>query len=244
MKISRGKKILIFNICFITVGILLYSDAFLGLSFTDGSALSRTIAYFLAIVGASLFVRQNKKMLKKADVYTYNLNAYSLDECVKILRETMQQGDAFDERLAKNIEQINRFRRKQETIRSTLLNKFSEEEMSFQRFQTVINEVENIVYINTKSIINKISAFDIVEFEHLQRRNFPKDEVSSEKMAIYKEYFNFVDAAINLNEDILLKMDKMLLEISRYNTFEGKDIQKIPALLEMDELIRNANLYK
>ena len=244
VKMNQKMKILIFNVCFILVSILFYSDAFLGLSFVNGTVLSKSFAYFFAIIGIPLFVRQNTKLLKKADVYTVNLNVYSLDECVKVLQETMAQGDAFDNRLLKNIEQINRFKRKKDTIRKTLLNKFTEDEMSFQRFQTVINEVENIVYCNTKSIINKISAFDIVEYEHLLRKNFPRDEVSDEKMAIYKEYFYFVDNAIRLNEEILLKMDKMLLEISRYNTLEGRDVQKLPALIEMDELIQNAKLYK
>ena len=42
----------------------------------------------------------------------------------------------------------------------------------------------------------------------------------------------------------MLKLDKMLLEISRYNSLEDGDVRKLPALAEMDELIKNAKLYK
>ena len=40
------------------------------------------------------------------------------------------------------------------------------------------------------------------------------------------------------------KLDKMLFEVSRYNSLESGEVKELPALAEMDELIKNANLYK
>ena len=60
---------------------------------------------------------------------------------------------------------------------------------------------------------------------------------------VKNEYINFVKNATKSNEDILLKLDKMILEISRYNSIEDGDITKFPAIIEMDELIKNAKLY-
>ena len=95
-----------------------------------------------------------------------------------------------------------------------------------------------------KSILNMMAAFDVEEYEMLQKKGFPKNEVSEEKMQIYDEYLKFIKNATNINEDILLKMDKMLFEISRYNSLENNEVKELPALTEMDELIKNANLYK
>jgi hypothetical protein len=53
-----------------------------------------------------------------------------------------------------------------------------------------------------------------------------------------------VERATRDNEEILLKIDKMLLEISRYKSLEDGDVGNMPAIKEMDELIKNANLYK
>jgi len=39
-------------------------------------------------------------------------------------------------------------------------------------------------------------------------------------------------------------LDKMLLELSRYNSVEDGDINKLPVMQEMDELIEKAKLYK
>jgi ferredoxin-fold anticodon binding domain-containing protein len=116
--------------------------------------------------------------------------------------------------------------------------------MSFKKFSGVLQDVENVVYMNMRSILNKISAFDIDEYEVLRKKEFRGGEFSREKMDIYNEYINFVNNATNANEEILLKLDKMLLEISRYNSLEDGDIKKLPAIMEIDGLIKNANLYK
>jgi hypothetical protein len=98
--------------------------------------------------------------------------------------------------------------------------------------------------MNMRSILNKISAFDIVEYETMLKKGLQGGEFSEEKMNIYKEFIDFVNNATQTNEDILLKLDKMLLEISRYHSIDDGDIQKLPAIAEIDELIKNANLYR
>lgn len=169
---------------------------------------------------------------------------HSIDDCVAVFKEAMHNGDAFDESIQQNIEQIKRFRRKSATIQDILLQKFSQSEMSYQKFHSVLQEVERVIYLNMRSILNKISAFDIDEYETMQKRGVPSDEHAQEKMNIYNEYIAYVNDATKTNEEILLKLDRLLLEISRYNSLEDGDIQKLPAMIEMDDLIRNANLYK
>ena len=124
------------------------------------------------------------------------------------------------------------------------MQKFSPQELAYQKFDKVLNEVENILFLNMRSILNKIAAFDVEEYESLQKKGFPKNEVSEEKMQIYNEYFDFVKNATTTNEEILLKLDKMLFEVSRYNSLDSGELNDLPALAAMDELIRNANLYK
>ena len=78
----------------------------------------------------------------------------------------------------------------------------------------------------------------------MQNKGFPPNEVSEEKMQIYYEYIAYVKQATSTNEEILLKLDKLLFEISQYNVLKGGDIQKLPAIVEIDELIKNAKFYK
>ena len=242
MSPRKIKQLILLNFLIIIINISLFSNAILGLSLFIGSTLSVTIAWATIIASVAAFFKGNSLILKKEETHVLTQNIQSLDGCILVFEEAIHNGDVFDKDISKNIGQIKRFKRKHSTIKDILLQKFSADEMSFQKFSAVLQEVENVIYMNMRSIINKISAFDMVEYEMLQKKN--KDEFSEEKFNIYNEYINFVSNATKTNEDILLKLDKMLLEISKYNSLEDGDVQKLPAIIEMDELIKNAKLYK
>ena len=244
MSPKKKKQLIALNTAIVAANVALFSNALLGLSLLTGTALSVSLAWTAVVGSAFAFVKGNSMILNKVETRLLLQNISSLEDCVPVFEEILHNSDVFDENIAKNIEQIKRFRRKNDTINDILLQKFSVEEMSFQKFSSVLREVEGVIYTNMRSILNKISAFDIEEYEAMQKKGYRGDKFSEEKMAIYNEYIVFVDNATQANEDILLKLDKMLLEISRYNSLEDGDVQKLPAILEMDELIKNANLYK
>ena len=244
MSPKKKKQFLMLNLFIIIINIVIFSNAFLGLALFAGTALSISIAWFSIIGSMALFIRGNSILLKKEATHFLAKNIQSLTDCIKVFEEVIHNGDVFDENILKNIEQIKRFSRKSDTIKEILLQKFSSDEMTFQKFGGVLQNVESVIYMNMRSILNKISAFDIEEYENMQKKGFKNESFSQEKLDIYNDYISFVDNATNINEDILLKLDKMLLEISRYNSLEDGDIQTLPAIMEMDELIRNANLYK
>ncbi len=244
MSPKKKRQLIILNAAIVLINILLFSNIFLGLALFTGTVLSMSVAWTAVLVSGMVFVKGNLLILKKEETRLLAQNINSLNDCISVFEEAIHNGDVFDENILKNIEQIKRFKRKQDTIKDLLLQKFSPDEMSFQKFSSVLQDVESVIYINIRSILNKMAAFDIEEYEAMQRRDFRGDKVSQEKMDIYKEYIDFVNNATKTNEDILLKLDKMLLEISRYNSLEDGDVQKLPAIIEMDELIKNANLYK
>ena len=242
---KKLRQLILLNTLIVVADIAVFSKAFLGFAFLTGTTLSMSIAWFTALASTFAFFRGNISLLKKPE--THQLIAQkvnSLDDCVSVFEEAIKNGDVFDKDILKNLEQIKRFKKKQRTIKEILLQKFAVNELTYQKFTNVLTEVENIIYMNMRSILNKIAAFDIEEYEDLQKRGFPANEVSYEKMSIYSEYINFVKDATKTNEDILLKLDKMLLEISKYNSLGEGDINEFPAIKEMDELIKNANLYR
>jgi hypothetical protein len=196
------------------------------------------------IVSAFVFVKGNTLLFKKEKTRLIAQGIVSLNDCVEVFREAEKNGDVFDKNIQKNIEQIERFYRKIETINDILLQKFTMDEMSFQKFSSVLKDVENVIFINMRSILNKISSFDMEEYERFIKGELSTDELTRERQDIFNEYIEFVESATKINENILLKLDKMLLEISHYNSIDGDDVKKLPALMEMDSLIKNAKLYK
>ena len=244
MSPKKIRQLIILNAAIVLVNIALFSRALLGLALFSGTAITISLAWTAIVSSALAFFKGNSMILEHKETRMLLQGIRSLNDCVPVFQEALHKGDVFDENILRNLEQIKRFKRKHDTINDILLQKFSANEMSYQKFSSVLQDVESVIYTNMRSILNKISAFDIEEYEAMQKRGFQSSEVSQEKMEIYNEYISFVNNATRTNEDILLKLDKMLLEISRYNSLDDGDVQKLPAIVEMDELIKNANLYK
>ena len=70
------------------------------------------------------------------------------------------------------------------------------------------------------------------------------EQFMEEKIRVYNEYINFVKAAAEDNEQILLKLDKLLLEISGLNSIESGQLEQMAGMIEIDNLIKQAKYYK
>ena len=244
MSSKKKLKLLLLNGLIILINIILFSNVFLGFSLFSGTALTIGISWFTILSSLFAFFKGNSAILKNEEMHLLAKEVNSLDDCISVFEEAIYNGDVFDDNIKKNIEQIKRFNRKHNTINDILLQKFSADEMTFQKFNDVLKEVEKVIYMNMRSIINKISAFDMEEYENILKNKIDIKTIPQEKLDIYNKYIDYVNEATNINEEILLKLDKMILEISQYNTIDGGDIKKMPAIIEMDELIKNAKLYK
>ena len=238
-------QLILINLLIIMANVSVFSKAFLGFSLLFGSTLSMSVAWATLIGSITSFTYFNRKILLPQNTYSIiSQKINSLDDCVEVFEKAIDNGDTFDNDILKNLSQIKRFKRKMNTIKEILQQKFSVEEITYQKLDNTLNELEEILYMNMKSILNRISAFDIEEYENLQKRDFPSNEVSEEKMDIYRDYILFVRNATKTNEDILLKLDKIILELSKNNALEGTQIQELPAITEIDQLIKNVKLYK
>lgn len=124
--------------------------------------------------------------------------------------------------------------------------RFDEGELSHKKFSSVAYEVEKLFYLNVKSILNRLSVFDESEYLSVmnQRQSKFSREILEEKTKVYNEYLSFMKSSLSTNEEILLKLDKLIIEISRLDSFEPGDIDNMPCMQEIDSLIKQTKLYK
>ena len=101
--------------------------------------------------------------------------------------------------------------------------------------------------MNIRSILNKLNAFDEEDYNFI-RKKYEAGAISQqfmeEKFKVYNEYITFVKAATEDNEQILLKLDKLLLEISDLNSVESGQLEQMAGMIEIDNLIKQAKYYK
>jgi hypothetical protein len=214
--------------------------------FIVGSALATAFgSAFIFLSGAGL-IYGNYKLLAEQERETPTQKAMTAEDYIEELNNHKDL-KTFENTVDLLLDQIERLQNKNKIIRDILLQIFSDSEMSYKRFDAVIAEVENIFYINIRSIFNKINAFDEDDYNFIRNKRDSGDfsaEFMEEKIKVYSEYISFVKAAAENNEQILLKLDKLLLELSGLNSVERGQLEKMPGMIEIDDLIKQTIKYK
>lgn len=243
-------KLLGLNLGIAAVNIVTFSPVLIGLEFFGASALETAFGITFVFLSGAGLIYGNYELLSESEtelrkeVQTNKIR--TVEDYIEALN--FHKGlKTFEETVDLLLDQIERLQRKNKNIRDILLQIFSASEMSYKKFDSVISEVEKIFFMNIRSILNKLDAFDEEEYNSV-RKKYEKGAFSQqlieEKIRVFNEYINFVKAATEDNEQILLKLDKLLLEISGFNSVESGQLDQMAGMIEIDNLIKQAKYYK
>ena len=248
---SKNKiiKMLLFNAGLCLANILLFSKAFLHIDILGGSAIAAATGVMAIVMSVALFGYVNYRLLvpptKPPHLPLAQARLVSLDGCSEALAEYIKSNvDTFAAALKTVIGQISRMKKKRQTIKNILLERFSDTEMSYGKFEAAISEVEHIMLLNVKSLLNRVWAFDEEEYENALRGKDSNSRLTETRRAILNDYTSFVSRSVDDNEEILLRLDKLILEISKLNDLHGGAIDELPAMREIDALIGDTKWYK
>lgn len=260
-------KLTIVNLSIVFINIIFFSKAFLHIDITGNDMLLSSFGVTTIIMSLLLFSYGNYTILFKKEKLQIAMlkdkDITTLADCAKATTQYINNNiKTFNDDLSSVLGQIKRFNKKKIAIKEVLLEKFTDTEMSFAKFVNVVDSVENILLLNIKSLLNRLNAFDEEEFEQLMKKFLPDiklenkskqelldiisghsfNKVTESRLEIYKECVLFVDKIVENNEEILVKLDKLLIEISKLISFTH--IEDMAALKEIDELINNTKWYK
>ncbi|MEI6602902.1 MAG: hypothetical protein WCL54_05405 [Clostridia bacterium] len=224
---------------------VLFSPGLLALQIGGASVLGTAFGVTAIFMSIVLFGYGNYKLLteepKAQLIQTGQIK--TTEEFIEALQANSGK-KTFQKDIQVMLDQIQRFHKKRETIQSILLQKFNAGELSFQKFESTISAVEEVFYVNIRSILNRLNAFDEVDYNEVKKNEVLTSDVLQGKKAILEEYISFVKDAINDNEEIILKLDRLLLEISKLNSLESGEIEKMSIMSEIDDLIGQTKFYK
>jgi hypothetical protein len=224
--------------------IIIFSPGLIGLVLEGPLAIAFGIT-LIFVSGAGLTYGNYKLLTRPETVIPTNKNSKVEDyiEALNIHRELK----TFEVTVDLLLDQIERLQKKNKIIRDILLQIFSASEIAYKKFDAVIAEVEKIFFMNLRSILNKMNAFDEEDYNSIRTKQESgafSQQFMVEKFKVYDEYINFVKAATEDNEQILLKLDKLLLEISGLNSVESGQLEQMAGMIEIDNLIKQAKYYK
>ena len=246
MNEGKIKKLVGLNITIALINIILFSPGILGIEIGGTSILVTAFGITVILMSGVVFVFGNYKILYTNEKIIQPSEIKTENDYINALKHNYDK-KTFAKEIDTILEQIERLGKKKETIKDILLQRFDSTEMSYSKFQGAVIDLDNIFYINIRSILNKIHAFDEEDYNQIKKDSVHSEfskEFIKEKMEIYQEYITFVKDSVEDNEQILLKLDRFLLEISKFDSLEDGEIENMSAMKEIDELISNTKFYK
>ncbi|WP_028546782.1 hypothetical protein [Paenibacillus taiwanensis] len=224
--------------------ILVFSPGFIGVQL-GASALSAATGVTLLfasggvlVTGIYHFVFKKPTVIPIKQIKTY-------DEYVEHLsRYRHTKGIESDISLA--LGQVDRMHKRKRTLIEVLQQRFVETEMSYKKFISVTEEVEHLFYQNIRSILNILHVYDEAEFVRVfqQQSSHFSNDLIQKKASVYQNYLSTISSSISNNEEILLKLEQLLLEISSLDHIEAGEIEQLSCVQELDSLIRQTKYYK
>ena len=248
----RGNKMLklamlVLGVAFLCVVVL--SPGLLGVDITGGSALERAGGITVLIMSGLVLLSGTYQLLLKAEpapVVRTTKEIWTHEDYVTALNG-YRSIDGLQRELEHAQDQLQRMPRRGRSLRDVLAERFEPTELSYGKFMGVINEVERLFYLNIRGMLNKLRVFDAADFRNFAKRH--KDASFStrlvqEKTGLYREYMAAISGYLEANEEILLKLDRLLLEISRLSSSDYRNVEELPGMQEIESLIRQTKLYK
>lgn len=239
-------KMLGLNFGIALADIVIFSPGLIGIKLMGGSIFASAFGAAVIFLSLGSFVYGNYKILTGSQKVIQTSLIKTKDDYIAALRQHKHK-EAFEPAIDVVITQIERFEKKKETIFDILIQRFNIEELSYKKFQAIVLEVENIFFVVIKSILNRLNAFDENDYSNIKNQHSKMDfskEFINDKIQVYNEYISFVKNAAEDNEQIILKLDKLLFEISKLESIEDGEIENMEGIKEIDELIKQTKFYK
>jgi parvulin-like peptidyl-prolyl isomerase len=239
-------KLLGLNVGVAAANIIIFSPGLIGLELARAGALATALGSTIIFVSGTVLIYGNYKLLTAPERVIATNEIRTVDDFIEALN-IHREIKTFEKTVDLLLDQIDRHQKKNNTSRDILLQNFSASEMSYAKFDAAISGLEEIFFLNIRSIINKLNAFDEEDYNTIRKKQEAGEfsqQFMEDKLKIYSEYITFVKAAIEDNEKILLKQDRLLLEISGIDSVDSGQLEQMDGVKEIDDLIEQAKYYK
>jgi hypothetical protein len=151
----------------------------------------------------------------------------------------------FDDQLDRIRKQISRFLSKRKMTQDFLSHAIGVAEHGYTHAISVLVNIEQLLFTNSRSVLTRLILFDEKDYWHV------RDEVSKgnnrevwhAKLELYKEFFDFTSRGVDFNDEVLLRLDELVSEMSKLKSFTEVDIDNLSVMSEIKALISETNLY-
>ncbi len=199
-------KLAIFNVAFVIITILLFSEKGFGLGFDPGlGALKFALSISVALFGVLMFFFINYMIFIMPDKVNYKFDKLeTIDDCIGALYQCMRTDPAFKSEITKAIEQLETLKRRKESL-LTLLEQNGVSE-NFRSLHQTAHKAEFYAICNVKSIISRLIVFDNKEY------------ISDPDNVDINSHKEFIHEALDSTQLLLKEYSDLLLAVTAIDT--------------------------
>lgn len=248
LPLSRLMKLVLLIAGVVLVDVIALSPGLLGTNIGGGSILETAFGVTLLVMSPIVLLYGSYALLLKPPVTAAVRGLATQEDFIDALRR-FRSIKALKPDITQVIDQIERMEKKKLALFDLLGHKFDPGELSYRRFSNVIHEVNRLFYQYIRGIVSRLNVFDATEYDKFagsgtRKPSWLSGKLLQERAALYQEYVTYITGSIGANEEILLKLDKLLLEISRLDSTDYEAIEAMPGMREIDALIQQTKFYK
>jgi len=248
---NKTMKFLFLNVGIIVVNIVVFGVLHISIGKNTLSTIFGVlviIASVFAFIGGNISILLQKKKTNLGK--DFKDNEMGMDkEYLSSVEETNRKTRVFRKEMNKTTQQLERLNARNNALNAILLQHFKPTEMTYLKFRAVIDSVNSVFRDNVLKILERINMFDENDYISLiyKMKKNPteaKAQNNIDKMKIYLEHMNYVKTLVEDNEVIIMKMDKLMLELSKLSELNADNIENVSAIQDINELISQTKYYK
>lgn len=243
---SRLMKLILLIAGIVLADVIALSPGLLGVDIGGDSILETAFGVTLLVMSPIVLLYGSYALLLKPPIRATVRGLATQEDFIDALKQ-YKNIKALKPDIMQAIDQIERMEKKKLALFDLLGRKFDPGELSYRRFSNVIHEVDRLFYQYVRGIISRLNVFDAAEYDEFaraQRSSRLSNKLLQERTALYQEYLTYLSGSIGANEEILLKLDKLLIEMSRTGSTDYETIETMPGMKEIDTLIEQTKFYK
>lgn len=217
---KKTVKLAVFNIAFIIIAILSFSERGLGLSFdpSDGP-FSFALSISLTLLGIGLFGFVNYTLLTNKEKVDYKIKSLStISDCITALEKCKHTDPVFIEEIKEAISQLQTLQRRTDNL-ATLLEQNGVSE-NFASINKTSDKAKFFVFENVKRIINRLIVFD------------NEDYLAKGQSYDISEHKDYIRTILKDNDDILHEYQNMLLAVSGVGDIHQTNLTELQIMTE------------
>ena len=241
----RWMKLIGFISGIVLLNVFLLSPGFVGLEIGRSNAMETAAGATVFVMSIVVLVYVSHALLfKTPPARPPGPRAFSRDDYVRAFRR-FKGIKAYKKEAAAAMDQMGRMEKKKAALLGVLGRRFEPSELSFQKFAAAIIEVEKLFYLHLRGILNKLSVVHAAGIDVPGAASPHRSEqLIQEKTTLYQQYVVYATGCLSANEGILLKLDQLLLEITKLSLADHRDVMEMACMKEIDVLINQTKFYK